>query len=170
MKKACSVDQYGASPMDGSKDGQAGAPAAVPVRAPVTAAVAQGVAAPTSVPTGAPTTSAVAQGSACRGGCLQHPRQCLRGRVTAAPIAVSTGRQQQRQRLRGRRRPRWDQRGRSHRLRGREGRPEGGQRRYPRQFLRGHQRQLQRSRRRHMPITLCDAAAFQNIFLCEFTC
>jgi hypothetical protein len=53
-KKACGVDQYGA-PMDGLKDGQAGAPVAVPVGAQVPAA-------PATVSAGAPTATAASKG------------------------------------------------------------------------------------------------------------
>jgi hypothetical protein len=52
-KKVCDVDQYGAPPMDGSKDDQAGALATVP-------AGAQGLATPIVVPVGAPATAVVA--------------------------------------------------------------------------------------------------------------
>jgi hypothetical protein len=51
-KKACSIDQYRAPPMNGSKDGLVGAPAAVPARI-------QGPAGPAAVHAGAPATAAV---------------------------------------------------------------------------------------------------------------
>jgi hypothetical protein len=63
-KKACDVDQYGAPPMDGSKDGQAGAPATVPTGATATAAVVQGPAMLTAVPAGVPMTSIASKGPA----------------------------------------------------------------------------------------------------------
>ena len=52
-KKACSVNQYGAPPMDGSKNGQAEVPTA--------AAASKGLAAPTTVPAGVPMAAAVSK-------------------------------------------------------------------------------------------------------------
>jgi hypothetical protein len=52
VKKACDIDQYGAPPMDGSKDSQTGAPTVVLVGTPATAAVAQGPAAFVTGPVG----------------------------------------------------------------------------------------------------------------------
>jgi hypothetical protein len=62
VKKMCGADQYGAPPMYGLKDGQAGAPATV--------AMAQGPAAPAAVPAWVPTAVAAANGPAGPAGAL----------------------------------------------------------------------------------------------------
>jgi hypothetical protein len=64
VKKACSVDQYGAPPMDESKDGQMGEPTVVPVGVPAIAVVAQGPAALMAVPAEAPTMVTASKGPA----------------------------------------------------------------------------------------------------------
>jgi hypothetical protein len=76
-KKACEVDQYGAPPMNGSKNGQVGLPAthvAVPMRAPGTT--------PTTVPAGVPTAATTVKG----------PAAPMTGPMGALASAVKKGR------------------------------------------------------------------------------
>jgi hypothetical protein len=72
VKKACGVDQYGAPPMDWSKDGQAGAPATT-----VVTVASKVPAMPTAGPMRALTPAVRKRGSTEGWGAR---RRCLRGR------------------------------------------------------------------------------------------
>jgi hypothetical protein len=105
VKKACDINQYGAPPMDGSKEDdqvgytgklywgvvkkecsidQYGAP-------PMDGSKDSQAGVLATVPAAALATAAASQGSACGGGCLRRPRQSLRGQVPAVSAAVPAG-------------------------------------------------------------------------------